>query len=346
MVEKRTVELSISEDFGWRHSRLISPILLKNEICGYLSLIKEKDRFDEMEMITLERAANVCAIQILHERSIIEAEQRIKGEFINELLLEDSDKENLSYQMKLMGYNLDKPHYVFVFKMQQTNESHSHQTEFDWMQLRKGLAETILNQLNLYGKKCLVSSRLDQIIAIIPEDVLNQTKLEPKSFGELLVNILSSHYANYRIILGISSLSEGLEAFQNKYEEANKSIEMSYSRNMKTNVVSFDELGFLGILLHAKDGQQLESFAMKLLKDLVTYDEENKAELLKTLYIFLEKQGNIHHSSREMMISVGGLRYRLKRIQEISNIDITKERDLFDIHLALKILLFYGIFQA
>jgi len=45
------------------------------------------------------------------------------------------------------------------------------------------------------------------------------------------------------------------------------------------------------------------------------------------------------------MISVGGLRYRLKRIKEIGGIDVTKEKGLFDLHLALKILLFYGFFE-
>lgn len=285
MTEKRTVELNISEDFGWRHKRLIAPILLKNEICGYLSLVKEQGHFDEMEIITLERTANICAIQILHERSVIEVEQRVKGEFINELLLENSNKKSLLYQLKLMGYHLDKPHYIFVFKLQEINGISNNQKEFDWMEYRE-IAEKLLYQLNSYGRKCLVSSRLDQIIAVIPKELLNQTKLEPKAFGELLVNIINPNYVNYRITLGISSQCEGLHDFRGRYEEANKSIELANSSKLKTNVVTFDELGFLGLFLHAKDGQQWENFSMRLLKDLVAYDEENKGELLKTLYFF------------------------------------------------------------
>lgn len=343
--KKKTVELIIPEQYSRGHVRLISPILLKNEIFGYLSLVKKQGSFNEMENLTLERAANICAIQILQERSIIEAEQRIKGEFINELLLESSNKESLLYQMNVMGYNLENPYYVFVFNIKPTWDQ-MHETEHDWMELRKEMGNLLLNHLNLYEKKCLVSTRLDQIIGIIPADLLNENKLQPVSFGELLVNILRSRYGNFKINLGISTLTKGIDEFRSRYEEANKSAELAYSSNKKKNVIAFDELGFLGILLHAGDGRQLENFAMKLLGDLVNYDKENNTELLKTMYVFLENQGNIHQSSHELNISVGGLRYRLKRVQEISHINIQKDDDLFDIHLALKILLFYRIFKV
>lgn len=264
---------------------------------------------------------------------------------MNELLLESSNKESLLYQMNVMGYNLENPYYVFVFNIKPTWDQ-MHETEHDWMELRKEMGNLLLNHLNLYEKKCLVSSRLDQIIGIIPADLLNENKLQPVSFGELLVNILRSRYGNFKINLGISTLTKGIDEFRSRYEEANKSAELAYSSNKKKNVIAFDELGFLGILLHAGDGRQLENFAMKLLGDLVNYDKENNTELLKTMYVFLENQGNIHQSSHELNISVGGLRYRLKRVQEISHINIQKDDDLFDIHLALKILLFYKIFKV
>jgi sugar diacid utilization regulator len=343
--EKRTVHLSVPDHIGWKHERLISPILLKNEICGFLSLIKQQDTFNEMEVISLERASSICAAQFLNEWTTIEAEQRIKGELLDELMMENPNIENLFYRMKLMGYDPDKPHYVFVFSLQQNHDSHIQQWESYLMELSKRIADAIHDQLKLYGRNYLVSRRLDKISVLIPEDILNKTKLESKAFGELMVNLISTINKDFRIILGISSLCNGISTFRMGYEEAIKAIEMAQTGRLKSNVISFDELGFLGILLHAKDAQHLEIFAMRLLKDLVKYDQEKGTELLKTLYIFLENQGNIHNTSQEMMISIGGLRYRLKRIQEISKIDLTRERDLFDKHLALKILLFYGLFK-
>lgn len=345
-VEKRTVELSLPETFGRQHFRLVSPILMKNEVWGYLSFVKEKGHFNEMEISALERAVNICTIQLLHERSVIETEQRMKGEFINELLLEHSNKENLSYQLRLMGYDLENPYYVFIFKVQQAVPS-QHQPEIKSHELMQGLANSLSERIKSYGGKCLVSASINQIIAVIPEQLIRKTSLKPKSFGELLLNLINTDldFDHFQFILGISERSQGLEKFREKYKEASKAIEIASLSKVENNVIFFEELGFLGILLHAKDGRQLERFAMDLLKDLVVYDKEHKAELLKTLYTFLENKGSIYHTAKEMMISVGGLRYRLKRIKEIGGIDVTKEKGLFDLHLALKILLFYGFFE-
>lgn len=343
MVEKRTVHLSVSEQFGWQHERLISPILLKNEVCGYLSLIKNKSSFNEKELIALERTSSICAAQFLNERTSIEAEYRIRGEFLNDILSDHLNVKDLTYRNKLMGYDLDKPHYVFLFN---NHHSPSSLNQYDSIDVGKRLVEIINHKLKIYGRNCLVSNRLDCVVALIPHEIIQQTKLDAKPFGELLVNMINSEDAAFRLILGISSLCNGIAAFGKGYKEALKSIGMAESRRMKSTVVSFDELGFLGVLLHAKDAQALEDFAMKQLKELVDYDLENQGEFLKTLYIFLRNQGNIHQTSREMMISVGGLRYRLKRIQEISDIDLSGEKDLFETQLALKILMFYGIFEV
>lgn len=68
--EKRTTLLHVPEHYGWQHERLISPILLKNEIYGYLSFIKTQGFFDELETISLERASTICAIYLLRNCNI------------------------------------------------------------------------------------------------------------------------------------------------------------------------------------------------------------------------------------------------------------------------------------
>ena len=113
--EKRTVQLTVPKQIsGWKHERLISPVLVNNVVWGYISLMKEEGTFDEMESVLLERANTICALHFSNERTAIETEKRIIGGFLNELLLPNPDIKNLSYRMKIMGYNLNKAHYVFI----------------------------------------------------------------------------------------------------------------------------------------------------------------------------------------------------------------------------------------
>jgi sugar diacid utilization regulator len=347
IVEKRTTHLTIPEQFGWPHQRLICPIVLKNEVCGYLSLVKPPGHvFDEMDMISLERTALICALQFLNERTAIETEQRVKGEFLNELLMENPDVEKLSYRMKLMGYDLDKSHFVFVFNLQGSGKSQTPNQQSFLMDFRKRLEDAIHNLLITYGRSFFVSSRIDKVIALIPEEMIRETKLDPKSFGVLLMNRVSANYSDFKITLGISSQCKGIHAFRNGYHEAEKAIGMARTGKMKSDVILFEELGTLGkILLHAKDEHELEKFAMGMLKDLVNYDRKNGGELLRTLYHYFQEQGNIHRTARAMMISIGAVRYRLRRIHEICGLDLSQSRDFYNTHLAIQILIYYGIFE-
>ncbi len=346
MEEKKITKFSVLDEPNKKIERLVSPILLKNEVCGYLSIIKNNNSaFNEVEIISLERTASICAAQFLNERTAIETEQRIRGEFLNEMLLDNPNIENLSYRMKVLGYNLEKPYYVFVFDLVY-NSGNGPNREADLMEIRKKLEDTIQEKLKTYEKNCFVSSRLDKIIAVIPERIFTLTSLTPKSFGELLINFKIPNFTAFDISLGVSSCCNGIHSFQSGYQEALKSIRMLQAQNLNSNVISFDELGSLGrLLLHAKNDQELENFAKRTLNELVSYDRENDGELLKTLYFFLENQGNIHKTARQMMLSIGAIRYRIKRVQEISNLDMTNAKDYYDTHLSLQILLYYGIFK-
>ncbi len=340
--EKRTVLLHVPERYGWQHERLISPILLKNEIYGYLSFIKTQGSFDELETISLERASTICAIYLLSERNMLEAEQRIRGEFLNELLMGNRNAEDLTYRMKLMGYDLIKPHYVLVFSLQQKEASHAKYREAYYSELRNKFSEALHTQLKAYGKGCLVSGRVDDVIALIPYETLQQMKLGPKGFGELLVHVLEAQFAGFNITLGISSLCQGIEKLRKGFREANQSIWFGNAGSLRHKVVTYDELGAIRLLLNSKHPEEVEEFADSLLGHLAQYDQEHRAELLKTLYYFLQNQGNIQETARFMTISIGAIRYRLKRIQEIAGIDISHPKDFFDTHLALQIYLFFG----
>ena len=85
--EKRTVQFSVSQPFNaWPHKRLISPVLVNNEVWGYISFIKQDGSFEERENVLLERANTICALHFANERTSIETEKRIIGGFFNELL--------------------------------------------------------------------------------------------------------------------------------------------------------------------------------------------------------------------------------------------------------------------
>lgn len=339
--EKRTIQLTVSEQFnGWKHERIISPVMLNNEVWGYISFIKKEGSFDEREKVLLERANTICALHFSNERTVIENEKRISGGFLNELLMPKPDIKNLSYRMKLMGYDLNKPHYVFIL-----NIDHEGVENLNLIGFYNEMIDHIHYYLQLFKNNILVSALVDKIIIVVPDELLIEMKTDKKSFGEQLVKLISNKVMA-KVSLGIGASFKRVDHFQKSYNEANKSLQIAKREGNSSNVIAFDELGYLGFLLNSSNVTDLEGFAVTLLKDIMKYDKESNGELLKTLYYLLEFQGNVIQTSRKMLVSEGAVRYRLKRISEISNINLTNSNDFVNAHLAVQILILFGLWEV
>jgi sugar diacid utilization regulator len=340
--QKRMVHFSVPAQYGWQHERLIAPIMIKNEVQGYISIIKEAGSFNEMEILALERAATVCAIHLLNERTAIETEQRIKGEFLDELLSGGADTEKLISRMSRIGYNLQQPHYIFLFNLEYPNEFNRKAGELYRVELKKEIAETIYDRLKQMGQSCLVSSRLDQIIALIPSKLFEQLDLDAAAFGQLLVSTLHNKYNDIHVTAGISSLCTNIKYYKKAYNEAEKAIKIGKFKKGHHPVVSFDELGLIAKILNENNIDEMKLFAAEVLKDLLSYDQKNRFEFLKTLFYFFEHQGNVLKTARSLMLSAGSINYRIKRIEEICNLNLASADDYYNAYLALQLLIFLG----
>jgi PucR family transcriptional regulator, purine catabolism regulatory protein len=338
--EKSTVELCLNKDFGYDNRRLISPIILNKEIWGYISLIKEDGIFDEMEHILLERANTICALHFSNERATIEAERRITGGLLNELLMDNPDLKSLDYRMKLMGYDLNKEHYIYLLML--NDQKVNKEIDIDF---KNKIIDEINYQMQPLGKKCLLSGLLNQIIILVPKEIITGMSTTYKKFGDLLIKNVHKKYSNICFLLGISSNFNGIDKFRKAYDEANKAISILNRKKGFANRIAFDDLGYLGFLLNSTNMEELEGFANNLLSRLLVYDKEYNSELLKTLYYILEFQGNIANTSKKLMISDGAARYRFKRIAEITNLDLNTTEDFLNAHLALQIFLHLGVWD-
>lgn len=341
--EKRTVHMTIPEQFGWQHERLISPIVIKNEILGYISFLKESGRYDEMEYISLERASTICAIQLLNERTAIETIQQIKGEFLNELIRGSYNEEEITYRIRILGYNLKQEHYVFLFNIEYNDELIGGEEYF--IKVKKQISEMIDTEVRNLGEPCLMSSNLNQIVLLMPHEMIKRSKLEVNEFGQSILNRITNRFGNFNIMLGISSLCKQIKTLKKGFEEAEKAIEILKLKRSPLRVIFFGELGSIGKIFCSENLVELENHACELLNEIKAYDEQYNLELLKTLYYFIENQGNMQKTSRELNISMGAIRYRMKRIQELSDLDLTNSQDFFDAHLAVQVYIFLGMMK-
>jgi DNA-binding PucR family transcriptional regulator len=103
------------------------------------------------------------------------------------------------------------------------------------------------------------------------------------------------------------------------------------------SVVTSDEVASHELLLASVPGSVLRSFRERLLGPLLAYDERHRAELLPTLREFLACSGSWNVCAAKMYVHVNTVRYRIRRIEELTGRDLSSLEDQVDFFLALRI---------
>ncbi|MFE3029345.1 PucR family transcriptional regulator, partial [Nocardia tengchongensis] len=137
-----------------------------------------------------------------------------------------------------------------------------------------------------------------------------------------------------RLSVGISGAVDG-EGLRGAVEEARYARRMAAERQQPTSVVRHDELATHMLLLASVPDEVRRMFRVRLLDPLRVYDQDNRADLVHTLETFLEVSGSWTKCADLLHVHVNTLRYRIQRIEELTNRDLSRLEDRVDFFLAL-----------
>ena len=153
--------------------------------------------------------------------------------------------------------------------------------------------------------------------------------------------VLECDRARIRLTVGVSAPAEGVAALAGALHEAQSACRLAVIRAGSgagaVSVVTSDEVASHELLLASVPGSVLRSFRDRLLGPLVAYDERHRAELLPTLREFLACSGSWHACAAAMYVHVNTVRYRIRRIEELTGRDLSSLADQVDFFLALRI---------
>jgi DNA-binding PucR family transcriptional regulator len=102
-------------------------------------------------------------------------------------------------------------------------------------------------------------------------------------------------------------------------------------------VVSVEQLGVYRLLLQTGQPQQLSDFSRRLLDPLRDYDRRHDIGLMDTLKAFIANECSIARTAEELGVHRHTLGYRLKRVEEITKLDLRGIDSLIELRLALMV---------
>lgn len=155
------------------------------------------------------------------------------------------------------------------------------------------------------------------IFTVIGEEiaVLNSQyidKLYWKQKMDDLFDELQALNKSYRYSIGLSDMFTSFDTFEQSLREA----QIAQKFPNKQRVTYYNDLGILGELVTNLTEDQLHTIAKKTLKGLYDFNDIRKRELLHTLYTYLMNGQRLKETMEELMLSIGGVQYRVKQIEE------------------------------
>lgn len=270
------------------------------------------DRWDEL---AAAQAVAALALELAKQQAVHAAEARIRGNVLRTILSGTvTDPVSLQQQAAELGYDLQRPHVALVIAPADTGmtiaEVHA------W--LRRLLTRQQLAAPTLVREETLV--------CMCPSD-------EPLRQPYALLQALT---AEVSVNAGLSTLVATAAQWSRAYDEAEQALLLGRQLFGLGTFTAFSDLGVYRLLLELRGSSELQSFYHQTLAALTEHDRVSGGELLHTLEGYFAALGNLHQAADLLHIHRNTLIYRLRRISEISGLNLKRPEDVLALQIALK----------
>jgi purine catabolism regulator len=179
------------------------------------------------------------------------------------------------------------------------------------------------------GVGALVASREGTLCAVV-----DGSAGDPLALAARTRDALAEEHGEVRVA---ASRVAPATALRSSFHEARYALEVTVFANGRApDVASWRDLGAFQLLLSVQDGEALRLFCDSVLGPIEEGEGEYGGELLKSLEAFLEQNGQWERAARELFCHRHTLRYRIRRIEQLTGRDLSTARDRIEFWLALK----------
>ncbi|MFJ4565568.1 helix-turn-helix domain-containing protein [Streptomyces caelestis] len=322
------LEASRAEGHAMRHEDdWIAAVAAGGELLGAL-VLRGHPGLDPVDQRTLERAAMVTSLLLLARRSAAEAEQRVRGELLDDLLdARDRDPRLLRERAARLHADLDAVHVVLAARLE--GDAPDADQEAD---ARRRLAAAASHlAATRHG---LAAARDGGTVLLLP--------LGPGDTATELARRAARHLGtavHAPVTVGASAPAQNLatrpDSVTTAYAEARRCLDALRLLGRSGDGAAAEDFGFLGLLL-AGD-RDIPGFVDRTIGQVVDYDRRRGTELLRTLDAYFACGMSPVRTKDELHVHVNTVAQRLERVGRLLGDDWQSPARTLEIQLALRL---------
>ena len=299
-------ELSIAGTTWWACAITAGPQHL-----GAL-VLQRTEMLDDADQRILESAAVVTALLMLSLRSGVEAEDKVRGELLDDILRDGPlDTEGLTDRAHRLGNDLSVPQTVYAIDPEGTD--------------RLRLARTVAG---IAGKRGGLSGPFGgKVVLVVPGT-------DPGSVARDLARELKQVLGHPVTVGGAGPVTE-LQAINTAHTEATRCVGALQALGRSGDGADASELGFVGLVL----GEQpdVHGFIVAMLGPLLDYDARRGSVLIETLRVYFAAGCSLSRTHDLLHVHVNTVTQRLERIGRLIGVNWQQPERQLELQVALRL---------
>lgn len=317
----------------------VHPITVAQDNYGYIViwLINQQ----KYEINALEQASTVAALEIEKIRAVNEVERRFRSQFIQDIISNNISSRAVALSRgQIYGWDLSSSFLPVLLEIDNYEALYcTDQNKLNPTSILKQLWNAVTQTTSTFTSDGIVVDIGSCIIILIKTQKRGLSGRENGIAESIIKGIQQkiSSVKNISITTGIGRVIDDVMNLKEGFEQAKQALEIGRVINGPGSLTSYNDLGAYRVLVIGRNNPEMLRFSREMVGGLIEYDKKNKGELMRTLEVILECNGNIKDAAIKLYTHYNTIRYRAKSIEKITGTSLNKDEDRLNLQLALRI---------
>jgi purine catabolism regulator len=287
----------------------IQPVGAQGRVEAFLA-VGAAEPLSQVDRIVAGHALSLFAIELAKSRAVADAERRLRGDFFDALTGGVLPASEAARGLARFGFPREGRVAVLACE---TAGDHG------------ALAYAAEDHLSRAGGPYLVSDGDREVHLLLPAD--------PGADVRALRAAVAERFGSQDLRVGAGGAAAAADAARS-LREARYALQVCRLEGWEA--AGFEDLGTYRLLLTMADPDALRAFADSLLAPLDAYDRDHGGELQASLLAFLQHNARWEAAAAELYVHRHTLRYRMRKVEELTGRDLSSSFDRMEFWLALR----------
>ena len=289
---------------------------------AWLVATRDTGGLGDFERLILQQASTVVALELMRQRAMRDTERRLAGDVLAEALGEPGTQANRAadgdLHTRLRPFGVGDNAAVLVFTPYEGRPGPDAERALD-----RFLADA--------GVSALVAVRDNLLCAVVD---CSSEGGDPVELAARARQAIAGEEGELRAAASRSASTANL---RRSFHEARCALEaVSLANGSAPAVASYRDLGAFQLLLSLQDDDALRLYCDSVLGPIEDGGGEYGDELIRSVEAFIEQNGQWEKAARELFCHRHTLRYRIRRVEELTGRDLKSARHRIEFWLALR----------